>query len=433
LQRIVFVGEVWESFGTIAGASAMPKNAGSNRLTPIQIKNFKGPGVLEDGAGLRMVANGAGSRWWALRIMIGGVRKDYGLGSPASVTLAEARDRAIDLRRALKNGLPLPNWNEPQPPAKDPSLAEEQAAGEATSGPTFEQAFEAYFKFKARRLSNPKHAAQWRSTMRDYVYPSIKDRPVAEVTPREVIKLLEPIWETLPETARRVLQRLRNVFDAAIVQGDRITANPTTGVSDVLGRERTDKRHHAALPFADVPAFIMELRERKATVATQLCFEFLILTAARSGEARLATWSEIDLDKNLWTVPKERMKARREHVVPISAAAQAVLAKARRANPTSALLFPGSSGVPLSDMTLTKLLRDMGYTKDEATAHGMRSAFKDWCAVVAKVPDEVSEAALAHVDKDKVRAAYRRTNYLDARIALMEAWAAHCLVGTTAK
>jgi hypothetical protein len=339
VQRIVFVGEVWEWLSAIAGASAMPRNVGSNRLTPLQIKNFKGPGVLEDGAGLRLVANVAGSRWWVLRIMIAGVRKDYGLGSPASVTLAEARDRAIDLRRALKNGLPLPNWNESYAPARGPIVADLSTVPSA-AGPTFEQAFEAYFKFKERRLSNPKHAAQWRSTMRDYVYPHIKDRPVAEVTPREVIKLLEPIWETLPETARRVLQRLRNVFDAAIVQGDRITANPTTGVSDVLGRERTDKRHHAALPFHSVPAFIQRLRERKATVATRLCFEFLILTAARSGEARLATWSEIDLDKGLWTVPKERMKARREHVVPLSVAAKSVLEQARREHLASALLFP---------------------------------------------------------------------------------------------
>jgi integrase len=412
----------------------MPKTAGSNRLTPLQIKSFKGPGVLEDGAGLRLVANAAGSRWWALRLMIAGVRKDYGLGSPASVTLAEVRDRAIDLRRALKNGSPLPNWNEPQVPAKGPVVVLDAHAVSATaSGPTFEQAFEAYFKFKERRLSNPKHVAQWRSTMRSYVYPHIKDRPVAEVTPREVITLLEPIWETLPETARRVLQRLRNVFDAAIVQGDRITANPTTGVADVLGRERVNKRHHAALPFADVPAFILKLRERRATAATRLCFEFLILTAARSGEARLATWSEIDMEKNTWTVPKERMKARREHVVPLCPAAKIVLEKARRENPSSVLLFPGSSGSPLSDMTLTKLLRDMGYTNAEATAHGMRSAFKDWCAVVAKVPDEISEAALAHVDKDKVRAAYRRTNYLDARIDLMADWAAHCTSGDHAQ
>ncbi len=330
--------------------------------------------------------------------------------------------------------MPLPNWNAPEAPAKGPAVADEPITGDPPlTGPTFEQAFEAYFKFKSRRLSNPKHAAQWRSTMRDYVYPHIKDRPVAEVTPREVIKLLEPIWETLPETARRVLQRLRNVFDSAIVQGDRIIANPTTGVSDVLGRERTDKRHHAALPFAEVPAFIIELRERKATEATRLCFEFLILTAARSGEARLATWSEIDLDKGLWTVPKERMKARREHIVPLSAAAKLVLEKARQAHPASTVLFPGATGVPLSDMTLTKLLRDMGYSKDEATAHGMRSAFKDWCAVVAKVPDEISEAALAHVDKDKVRAAYRRTTYLDARVALMGTWAEHCVSGTSAK
>jgi integrase len=151
------------------------------------------------------------------------------------------------------------------------------------------------------------------------------------------------------------------------------------------------------------------------------------LTAARSGEARLATWPEINFEKRLWTVPKERMKARREHVVPLSEQALVTLHSARQAEPASELLFPGPSGRPLSDMTLTKLLRDMNFSKDEATAHGMRSAFKDWCAVIAKVPGEVSEAALAHADKDKVPAAYRRTNYLDARVDLMAMWGKFCL------
>ena len=397
----------------------MPKYVGTNRLTSLAIKNFKGPGVLEDGAGLRLVANAGGSRWWVLRIMVAGVRKDYGLGSPTSIGLADARDRAIDLRRAVKNGLPPPVWNALEPPLKG-------APHSTPASPTFEQAFEAYFKFKERRLSNPKHIAQWRATMRDYVYPHIKNRPVADVTPREVIKLLEPIWETLPETARRVLQRIRNVFDTAIVQGDRVAANPTTGVSEVLGRERNDKRHHAALPFAEVPAFISALRQRKATVSTRLCFEFLILTAARSGEARLAVWSEVDLKKRLWTIPSQRMKARNEHVVPLSVPAVTLLETARLTHPNSELIFPSPTSRPLSDMTLTKLLRDMNFTKDQATAHGMRSAFKDWCAVIAKVPDEVSEAALAHTDKDKVRAAYRRTNYLQARIELAEDWGKFC-------
>jgi len=156
----------------------MPKHVGSNRLTPLQIKAFKGPGVLEDGAGLRLVANAAGSRWWVFRIMIAGVRKDHGLGSPESVSLAEARERAFDLRRSLKNGLPPPAWKLPAANLMGPTTV---------SNPTFEHAFEAFFKFKERRLSNPKHAAQWRSTMRDYVYPHIGNRPVAEVTPREVI------------------------------------------------------------------------------------------------------------------------------------------------------------------------------------------------------------------------------------------------------
>jgi len=205
-----------------------------------------------------------------------------------------------------------------------------------------------------------------------------------------------------------------------------MTANPTTGVSDVLGRERNDKRHHAAISFADVSKFIEHLRRRKALQSTRLCFEFLILTAARSGEARLANWTEFDLKSGLWTIPALRMKGRIEHVVPLGQRALEIVKMARAASQEGEYLFPSKSGTPLSDMTLTKLLRDMDYGAEQATVHGMRSAFKDWCAVVAKVPDEVSEAALAHADKDRVRAAYRRTNYVDARRSLMESWGAYC-------
>jgi integrase len=288
---------------------------------------------------------------------------------------------------------------------------------------TFKAAFGSYFELKEQELSNGKHKAQWRSTMDTYVFPVIGQRPVAEVTPAEVIEVLKPIWNTKRETARRVLQRMRNVFEAAIVRGDRDRASPTTGITAVLGSRQRKIEHHRALPFAEVPTFVARLRTLGGRLATRLAFEFLILTAARSGEVRLATWDEIDPNAALWTVPAARMKSRIEHVVPLTTRSLTILSEARAAHPGSQFIFPGAKlGMPLSDMTLTKVLRDAGLG-GQATAHGFRSSFKDWCAEAAKVRDEVSEAALAHTIPDKVRAAYLRTRFLEERRALMEGWA----------
>ncbi len=288
---------------------------------------------------------------------------------------------------------------------------------------TFRAAFDSYFEMKAQQLSNPKHAAQWRSTMDAYVFPKIGERAVADIGAANVIDILKPIWNDKPETARRVLQRMRVVFEAAIVRGDRRSAAPTTGVKSVLGaRPRASQRHHAALPFAEVPAFVQDLQTQTGLPATRLAFEFLILTAARSNEVRGAVWDEIDVQAALWTIPGLRMKARDAHVVPLSDRALEVLRLARAANPDHQMVFPGAKqGRPLSDMTLTKVLRaaDLGGV---ATAHGFRSSFKDWCAEIAQVRDEVSEAALAHKIPNKVRAAYLRTNFLDERRGVMQRW-----------
>jgi integrase len=288
---------------------------------------------------------------------------------------------------------------------------------------TFRAAFESYFEMKEQQLSNPKHAAQWRSTLEAYVFPVIGATPVANVTPAQVIDILKPIWTDKPETAKRVLQRMRVVFEAAIVRGDRLTAAPTTGVSTVLGqRKRSGQQHHAALPYAQVPAFVAKLRSLPARPATRLAFEFLILTATRSGEVRLASYAEINEANRIWTIPAERMKAREAHVIPLSSRALEILALLGDACHQDDLLFPGRNlGQPMSDMTLTKLLRDAGLS-GQATAHGFRSSFKDWCAEYLKIRDEVSEAALAHTIPDKVRAAYLRTRFLDERRDLMQAW-----------
>jgi integrase len=388
----------------------------SNRLTALAVDRQRKPGLYADGAGLTLVVTDKGVKRWELRAMAQGRRRQLGLGVYPKVSLEAARRKAAGLRNALRDGDAVPAARQPRP-----------AASPDAAGPvTFRAAFESYFELKAPQLSNPKHAAQWRSTLETYVFPTIGATPVAVVTAAEIIDILKPIWNDKPETAKRVLQRMRVVFEAAIVRGDRTSAAPTTGVATVLGaRRRSGQQHHAALPYVEVPALIDRLRQLQGRAATRLAFELLILTAARSGEVRLATWPEFDRAAALWIIPPERMKARAPHVVPLCDRALAILDQARCVYPDSALVFPGAgSKMPLSDMTLTKVLRDFGLG-GRATAHGFRSSFKDWCAEVAKVRDEVSEAALAHKIPDKVRAAYLRTKFLDERRDLMQQWAAY--------
>jgi integrase len=260
--------------------------------------------------------------------------------------------------------------------------------------------------------------------MRDYAFPHIGKWPVADIGAAQVIDILKPIWFSKPETATRVLQRVKATFDSAILRGTREKANPCIGVSQELGTGHRKVAHHRALPWQGVPAFVQMLRVSSAAAATRLVFEFLILTAARSGEARGALWEEIDLVNRTWTIPGSdpvtgrRMKAGETHVIPLSKQALGVLKEARKLH-DGALIFPGSHGDPLSDNTLSKFMRD-GVVP--GTPHGFRSTFKDWAAEHG-IRDEVSEAALAHADRDKVRAAYRRTHFLEERKELMQRWA----------
>jgi integrase len=291
---------------------------------------------------------------------------------------------------------------------------------------TFQHAFETFFEVKQKSLSNAKHLKQWPSTIETYVFPKIGHRVIADVTAAEIVELLQPIWWEKPETARRVLQRVRAVFDAAIVLGQREKANPCTGLSSLLGTNHQDSEHHRALPYTEVPGLIETLRGSAAEPVTKLAFEWLILTATRSGETRGAAWSEIDEANALWVIPKQRMKkGRREHIVPLSDRCLAIAVEARALNPESALLFPAASGKPLSDMVFTKLLRDRGFA-DKATPHGFRTSFRTWCIEVDKCREVVAEAALAHAIRDKAEAAYRRSNYLEERTSLMQRWATFC-------
>jgi integrase len=386
-----------------------------NRLRALAVEKESTPGTYPDGGGLSLIVTDAGAKKWELRIAIGGRRRQLGLGVYPSVSLEDARSKATQIRLGATQGRDL--------------VSEEKRAERLAAAPprsiTFRAAFDGYFEMKEQQLSNEKHKAQWRSTMEAYVFPSIGKRPIDEITAAEVIDILKPIWNTKRETARRVLQRMRAVFEAAIVRGERDKASPTIGVAAVLGSRNLKRDHHPAMPYAEVPAFVSRLRGLEGWPATRLAFEFLILTASRSGEVRLANWSEIDLDNALWTVPADRMKARVEHVVPLPPRAIALVREARVAYPKSELVFPGTKpGLPLSNMTLTKVLRDAGLD-GKATTHGFRSSFKDWSAEVAKARDEVSEAALAHRIPDKVRAAYLRTRFLDERRELMKRWASY--------
>lgn len=379
----------------------------AHRLSAVKVSKVKKAGLYEDGAGLRLIVTDKGTKRWALRLTINGRRVERGLGIYPDVGLDDAREQAAEMRRAAKQG-------------RDARAEEKQ---KRLSSSTFAKAFEAFFAVREQQLSNGKHAQQWRNTMRDYVLPKIGQRPVSDVTAAEVLDILKPIWFTKPETAHRVVQRLKVVFDSAILRGTRERANPCIGVTGELGTDHRQVTHHAALPWREVPAFVRDLRRRAAMHSTKLVFEFLILTAARSGEARGALWQEINLERRLWTIPGidrvtgRRMKSRETHVVPLSNRAIEILGEARGLHDGSAV-FPGSKGQVLSDNTLSKLMRDAGIA---GTPHGFRSAFKDWAAETG-VRDEVSEAALAHADPNAVRAAYRRTRFLEERIGLMHRW-----------
>lgn len=273
---------------------------------------------------------------------------------------------------------------------------------------------------------NGKHRAQWINTLESYVFPALGDRRVADIEGPAIRDVLAPIWLTKPETARRVRQRIASVLDWACAKGFRETEAPMRSVARGLPRQPRRLRHFKALPFKEVPAFIWGLHERLS--GGRLALEFLILTAARSGEVRGCCWNEIDLDKKLWTVPAERMKVGSVHAVPLSEAAANVLHRARLfRSPVSDLVFPGQNPKrTLSDMTLLKILRDKG---TGVTVHGFRSSFRDWVAEETNYPGEIAEVALAHTIPNKVEAAYRRTDFLEKRKAMMADWATFCTNG----
>lgn len=375
------------------------------KLNSIQVKSLTAPGRYMDGDGLMLEVKPSGSKSWVVRLQANGKRRDYGLGSFKDIGLSEARDLARDYRKKLRLGL-------------DPIAAQRAIS----TTPTFAEAAATVHEEHKRGWRNGKHGAQWLATLKTYAFPAIGQLQVDAVTTGDVRDLLADIWLTKPETARRVRQRIGTVMDYAHGKGWR-EPFVMSAVNKALPKQPRKSGRFEALPYSDVPAFLAKLRERVSV--GRLALEALILTAARSGEIRLARWSEIDMDNATWTVPAERMKAGKTHVVPLSNAAISLFKRAAEFRTGgSGLVFPGAKrGRPLSDMTLLKILRDMNV---DATVHGFRSSFRDWCAEETSFSGEVAEAALAHAIQNKVEAAYRRTDFLEKRRKLMNSWGAFC-------
>jgi integrase len=393
----------------------------TERLSPGKVAKATAPAgkttLLADGNGLYLRIGPTGAKSWVLRYMAGRKSHDMGLGSLALIGLREARERALQQRRLLRlEGID---------PIEKRRAERQVAMIEAASAMTFKNCAEAYIAAHKAGWKNPKHAAQWPSTLQTYVYPIFGDLPVQAVDVGLVTKAIEPIWSTKPETASRVRGRIESVLDWATVRGYREGENPARwrGHLEKLlppRRKVAAVEHHAALAYPELSAFMADLRHREGAAARAL--EFAILTAARTGEVLGATWSEIDLESHLWTIPGGRMKAGREHRVPLSDAVLEILTQLDR---TGDLLFPGQRpGRPLSDMALLMLLRRMG--RGDLTAHGFRSTFSDWCAEQTNFPSEVREMALAHTVGDKVEAAYRRGDLFEKRRQLSQTWARYC-------
>jgi len=371
-------------------------------LTALGLKSLSRPGRYADGNGLYLVVDPTGAKRWILRTVVQGRRRDIGLGSLSTVGLADAREKAAAMRRSAREG-------------GDP-IAERRAASRVV--PTFAEAAREVHASHRKAWKNAKHAAQWLTTLETYAFPVFGGRTIDQITTADVLRALSGIWLTKPETARRVRQRIGSVMDWAKAAGYRAGDNPVHGVTKGLPRQNDRPAHHAAVPYTEMPDFIRRLQDQSPSVARR-ALEFLILTAGRTGEVIEARWSEVDLERSMWTIPADRMKAKREHRVPLSSRAAALLREAKAAA-TGEFVFAGrTADRALSNMALLMLMRRMGET---ATAHGFRSAFRDWASERTNFPRDVCEMALAHTIRDKTEAAYRRGDLLEKRRQLMERW-----------
>lgn len=382
-----------------------------NKLTARKVQTLTAVGRHGDGGGLYLVVDAAGAKRWVIFYRAGGKRREMGAGSINAVSLARAREIAADVRAKVADGV-------------DPISVRSVPPKAAARPITFAEVAEAYMRDHETMWRNVVHRRQWRQTLQVQA-ANLWPLPVDGIDTAGVLGVLRPMWTMKAETARRLRGRIERVLDAARAAGHRTGENPARWrghLDAILPRSRKLTRgHHAAMPYADVPAFMTALRDRPAPAARAL--EVVILTAARSGEVRGMTWVEVDLTSATWTVPAGRMKGGREHRVPLSIAAVNILAARRPALPElAALVFPNGRGAVFSDMVFGALMRRMG--RVEVTAHGFRSSFRDWAAEETDHPREVIEAALAHLVGDETERAYRRGDALPKRRALMDHWAA---------
>jgi integrase len=406
-------------------ASAEGRHRNRNRLSTRFVETVKRPGFYADGGNLYLDFKDPPAKNWVLRYKRAGRARDHGLGPYPLVSLAEAREAAIDKLRQLRRGIdPI-----------DARRAERQAAWiERAKAMTFEECGKAYIRAHEASWKNPKHAAQWPATLETYVYPVFGALPVAAIDTALVIRAIEPIWHTRTETASRVRGRIEAVLDWARTSGYREGENPARwkGHLDNLLPPKSKiapVANHPALPYPELPAFMAsldEIGEGEDAIAPPvgtLALKFTILTAARTGEVIGAHWAEFDLDNKLWTVPAERMKVGREHRVPLSEPAMEILAVLKKL-PPSPFVFQSTPRRPISNMAMLMTLRRRG--RQDLTVHGFRSTFRDWCAERTSFPSEVAEMALAHTVSDKVEAAYRRGDLFEKRRRLAETWAKFC-------
>lgn len=380
------------------------------KLTHGKVRALMVPGRYGDGGTLHLVVSPRGTKSWVQRITIDGRRHDLGLGGWPVVSLAMARDRAFANRRAVADG-------------RDP-LAERRKA----RMPTFEHAVEKVIAIHGEAWKDGgKTASLWRSTLREYAYPLIGEKGVDQITTADVMSVLVPIWTRKHETARKVRRRIGTVMKWAVAQGHRQDNPAGDAITAALPKRLNQVRHMPALPYGEVAGAIEAVYGSRAWIGTKLAFEFLVLTATRSGEVRLARWDEIDLSMAVWIVPAERMKTQREHRVPLSRRAVDILRDAVSLDDPGGLVFPSPRRKPLSDMTLSKLLKEQGVA---AVPHGFRSSFRDWASERTNHPREVIEAALAHVVRNQTEAAYARSDLFEKRRTLMEDWAVYVTAET---